>query len=98
MPTPTLHFLNVGEGDCSIIQHGSGHVSVIDVCRARIENLQEMQKGLSSLRAAERGIYGNFNQKRHPVNPIAYMATRGISSVFRFILSHPDMYHLNGIA
>ena len=35
MPKLTFHFLNVKNGDCSIIEHGSGHVSVIDVCNAR---------------------------------------------------------------
>ena len=30
-----VHYLNVKEGDCSIIKHGSGHTSVIDICNAR---------------------------------------------------------------
>jgi beta-lactamase superfamily II metal-dependent hydrolase len=40
---------------------------------------------------------GNFNQKNHPVNPITYMQDRGISSVFRFVVTHPDMDHIDGI-
>ena len=32
---PVIHFLNVGEGDCSIIEHNSGHISVIDVSCAK---------------------------------------------------------------
>ena len=28
----TIHFLNVKDGDCSVIEHNSGHVTVIDVC------------------------------------------------------------------
>lgn len=31
----TFHFLNVKNGDCSIIKHVSNHLSVIDVCNAR---------------------------------------------------------------
>ena len=27
-----IHFLNVEEGDCSIIQHNNGHVTMIDIC------------------------------------------------------------------
>ena len=30
----TIHFLNVKEGDCSVIEHNSGRVTVIDVCNA----------------------------------------------------------------
>lgn len=30
-----IHFLNVENGDCSIIKHDSGRLSVIDVCCAR---------------------------------------------------------------
>lgn len=30
-----IHFLNVQNGDCSIIKHGAGRISVIDVCCAR---------------------------------------------------------------
>lgn len=33
-----IHFLNVNEGDCNIIQHGSGRVTVIDVCNGKAEN------------------------------------------------------------
>jgi competence protein ComEC len=29
-----IHFLNVLEGDCNIIQHDSGRISVIDVSNA----------------------------------------------------------------
>ena len=44
-----------------------------------------------------RGVLGNFNQKAHPVNPVAYLEERGIGSIFRFILTHPDMDHMDGI-
>ncbi len=42
-------------------------------------------------------MFGNFNQKDYPVNPILYMKAFGIQSVFRFILTHPDMDHMDGI-
>jgi len=31
MESSTLHFLNVGHGDCTIIEHAGGHVTMIDV-------------------------------------------------------------------
>jgi beta-lactamase superfamily II metal-dependent hydrolase len=94
---PTLHYLNVKQGDCSIIQHVSGHVTVIDVCNAKSESLQEAVVTMRLLKAAERGVLGNFNQKKHPVNPILYMRERSIGSVFRFILTNCDMDHMDGV-
>ena len=46
---------------------------------------------------ATRAVQGNFNQKAYPVNPVAYLEERGIGSIFRFILTHPDMDHMDGI-
>ena len=40
---------------------------------------------------------GNFNQKAYPVNPIDYVRPFGIASVLRFVLTHPDMDHMDGI-
>jgi beta-lactamase superfamily II metal-dependent hydrolase len=92
----TIHFLNVKEGDCSIIQHNSGHVSVIDVCNAKFaEPLAEALKAY--LAKIDRGLTGNFQQKKYPVNPISYMREHGITDIFRYIQTHPDMDHMDGI-
>ena len=92
----TIHFLNVKEGDCSIIKHNSGHTTVIDVCNAEpIEPLQEAL--METMAKSERGISGNFQQKKYPVNPISYMNDHGISSIFRYVQTHPDMDHMDGI-
>lgn len=41
---------------------------------------------------------GNFNQKKHPVNPINYMKKYIIGkNIHRFILTHPDMDHMDGL-
>lgn len=99
----TFHFLNVKDGDCSIIEHGSGHVSVIDVCNARKETqlLSFLESYLlqksAEMTAAASGARKNYGQKAHPVNPINYLRSHGISSIFRFVLTHPDMDHLDGI-
>jgi competence protein ComEC len=93
---PTIHFLNVKEGDCSVIQHNSGHVSVIDVCNAKqVQLILEALQG--QLATTERGISGNFQQKNYPVNPISYLRGHGITNVFRYIQTHPDMDHMDGI-
>jgi beta-lactamase superfamily II metal-dependent hydrolase len=91
-----VHFLNVKEGDCTWIKHADGKITVMDVCNAK-----SIAKGLLasrlSLESATTKVAGNFNQKAHPVNPIKYMQDHGVSSVFRFILTHPDMDHMDGI-
>lgn len=92
----TIHFLNVNDGDCAVIEHNSGHVTVIDVSNAKTpESLMEAMS--AKFAKAERGITGNFQQKKFPVNPISYMHDHGISSIFRYIQTHPDMDHMDGI-
>jgi beta-lactamase superfamily II metal-dependent hydrolase len=97
---PRVHFLNVNDGDCSIIEHLSRHITVIDVSSA--EKVGEPVLHMSfaeSLRQYSKsaGVMGNFNRSQYPDNPIAYMKDRGLTSVFRFISTHPDMDHLDGI-
>ena len=90
-----IHFLNVDEGDCTIIQHDNGKVTMIDICCGNIET--EETNALFSANEALGGIKGNFHQKEHPNNPIAYLKKRGISSIFRYIQTHPDMDHMDGL-
>jgi len=97
---PTVHFLNVSAGDCSIIQHASGHVSMIDVCDGNLADPDES----ASARALLKSLVGkggdgscNCQMAEYPTNPIPYAKSLGISSLFRFILSHPDMDHMDGL-
>lgn len=86
-----IHFLNVLEGDCSWIQHLSGHNTIIDVCNARKEEKEKIFESFSTKNM------GNHHQKEHPINPIEYFHKFNLSGIFRFILTHPDMDHLDGI-
>ncbi|MBA4064837.1 MAG: hypothetical protein C0501_14210 [Isosphaera sp.] len=105
---PRVHFLNVNDGDCSIIEHLSGHVTVIDVSAAKkpaekvaaaTANYSMLESILKSFSEHSKtaGVYGNFNRSEYPDDPIAYLKDRGLTSVFRFISTHPDMDHLDGI-
>ncbi|WP_048512130.1 hypothetical protein [Chryseobacterium sp. FH2] len=102
---PRIHFLNVLEGDCNIIQHDNGHVTVMDVSNAANDQwtLQEQQVRNSverrDMQARNFVPDGkrNFRQKHSPDNPIDYLKKYGITDIFRFIISHPDMDHLDGI-
>lgn len=82
-----VHFLNVNEGDCTWIEHPSNNNTVID-----ISNGQKLGRIVESV-----SMYGNYNQKNHPVNPIEYFKNHGMKKIFRFILTHPDMDHMDGI-
>lgn len=95
---PIVHYLNVKDGDCSIIKHGSGHITVVDVCNARKQVPLEEARKQALRKAIEKAAgSGNHNQKAYPENPIEYMRSFGYSSVFRFVLTGPDMDHMDGI-
>ncbi|MEJ1362743.1 MAG: hypothetical protein RPU34_17010 [Candidatus Sedimenticola sp. (ex Thyasira tokunagai)] len=102
---PRFHFLNVKNGDCSIIEHGSGHVSVIDICNARLE---ENEKALSIFEsvmfqmeseqlAVATSARKNYGQKSNAVNPIRYLRDQGLTDIFRLAITHPDMDHMDGL-
>lgn len=90
-----VHFLNVDEGDCTIIEHDNGDVTMIDVCCGNLE-VGEIEKSFDQI-SANGSIKGNFNQKAHPINPIEYLQELGIKSIFRYIQTHPDMDHMDGL-
>lgn len=93
---PTLHFLNVGQGDCTWIKHSDGKNTVVDICNGRSPSRQPM-RGLLSLLEGPTSLGGNFGQKAYPVNPIEYMRSFGETEVHRFVLTHPDMDHMDGL-
>ena len=102
----TIHFLNVLEGDCNIIQHDSGRVTVMDVSNAYNDEDTEEEKAVKVSKEREEMRNRthvpfdkkNYNQKKAPDNPIDYLKNNlKINNIFRFIISHPDMDHLDGI-
>lgn len=95
---PRVHFLNVGDGDCSIIQHESGNVSMIDICNGNTPALTfEDATRRAEIYLSNALKKSNFNMKELPTDPIAYCQRLGIGKIFRFILTHPDMDHLDGL-
>src|ERR1041385_3238912 len=101
-----IHFLNVLEGDCNIIQHDSGRISVIDVSNAyNAEDTEEEKRVKASKERADMrkrtqvpSDKVDYKQKENPDNPIDYLKENiGTNGIFRFIITHPDMDHLDGI-
>jgi competence protein ComEC len=99
-----VHFINVDPGDCSIIEHNSGRVTMIDICDGFTpEEITEAIKSSAFdsgpwLKAVEKSANGNFQMKNSITNPVEYLSSLGITSIFRFILSHPDMDHMDGLS
>jgi beta-lactamase superfamily II metal-dependent hydrolase len=95
MPDPKVHFLNVRKGDCFLIERPSGRLTMIDICCGNMTETERMIAAM--LEKIEAKPRGNFRMCKQPTNPIEYMAHMGLSDVFRFILTHPDMDHMDGI-
>jgi len=111
-----VHLLNVGEGDCTIIEHDSGRRSMIDICSGNyndhrlgmnlrtairdpmaVINSREDVSLRSGMKAAISNSFGNYGMKNKPTNPVLYLESKLVSrEIFRFILTHPDMDHMDG--
>lgn len=102
----TIHFLNVLEGDCNIIKHDSGRITVMDVSNAYNDIDTDEEKKVKAseerknrrLRTQVPSDKKDYKQKLTPDNPISYLKKIvKTKDIFRFIISHPDMDHLDGI-
>lgn len=107
------HFLNVGRGDCTIIQFPSGRVGVVDIDNLRVLDPETRAEALADYRstasyqlAKARGeplrfLEQQFLQKEEErlTDPLAYYDTHigKYIDIFRFIVTHPDMDHMTGL-
>jgi beta-lactamase superfamily II metal-dependent hydrolase len=107
-----VHFLNVGQGDCTIIQFPSGRVGIVDIDNLKVldvdtarEMLETYHQSMDFLIRAQRypkevldeAFLRGVNQQL--TDPLAYY-DRWIGwnqDIFRFIATHPDMDHITGL-
>ncbi len=87
-----VHLLKVGDGDCTIIEHASGRVTVIDICGGN-QQPETLEETIAKILYKPQG---NFAMCKDPTNPVQYLKDIGVTNIFRFILTHPDMDHLDG--
>lgn len=87
-----FHFLNVGKGNCTIIEfppdkdYTYGRLSVIDIDDSR------------SISDRDKLYMENIEKKAKLTNPVDYIVNYfKEEEIFRFILTHPDMDHMSGI-
>jgi beta-lactamase superfamily II metal-dependent hydrolase len=107
-----VHFLNVGHGDCTVIEHPSGRITVIDINNGSELDPSTEQELLSRYhvdgsradiyRALGYGIGPLLEQAGYDIkltNPIEFLTTgfRG-KSIWRYVQTHPDMDHMRGIS
>jgi beta-lactamase superfamily II metal-dependent hydrolase len=90
-----VHVLNVGRGSCTVIASPSGRATMIDINdggKLRPEEYEAIKQ--SSLLLAEARIK---KEEQLLDDPIDWFKAHVGTSMWRFILSHPDMDHLSGI-
>lgn len=107
MDSTKIHFLNVGHGDCTIIEHASGRLTMIDVnnsktlpeddevalAEAQGLSLAQFRVGTAYLRSWEEYYQSLL------VDPRDYWRTNFEGRMlFRYIQTHPDMDHMSGLA
>lgn len=112
-----IHILNVGHGDCAIIKHASGRITMIDINNGQTydpDSERELAEAKVIRRSVltERQLFANrigasFSAQQiasggyaaELTDPVAYFKTHFPGqSIFRFILTHPDLDHLRGLS
>lgn len=104
-----IHFLNVGHGDCTLIEFPSGRKALVDINNSKIIDDETKSELVSE--AANYSIHfegATFHENERiiknavkfvdPIDPIDYLEENLTDlSLFRFILTHPDMDHMSGL-
>ncbi len=107
-----IHFLNVGHGDCTVVEHPSGNVTVIDINNGTDIDPKSARELAESFGAGARSIEINemIGLKRmralveagydiELTNPIEYLyKILNGRSIFRYIQTHPDIDHMRGLS
>jgi competence protein ComEC len=108
-----IHFLNVGHGDCTVIEHPSGHLTMIDINNSQDYDedtfkqltADEMWKSYGVTAGTGSYMFEAFAKdevmkraKRELSDPIAFMKIKYPGrSLFRYIQTHPDLDHMRGL-
>lgn len=109
-----IHFLNVGHGDCTVIEHASGHLTMIDINngddldstsaseiagQTASQYDDQMIPLANILKLNKAGILKEAGYDVSLTNPIQFLADNYYGRpLFRYIQSHPDLDHMRGLA
>lgn len=107
MDSTKIHFLNVGHGDCTIIEHPSGRLTMIDINNsATLPQDDEValaeSKGISLSQFRTGTTHSKSWEEYYQsllVDPREYWrANFDGRLLFRYFQTHPDMDHMGGLA
>jgi competence protein ComEC len=107
-----IHFLNVGHGDCTIVQFPSGRIAMIDINDSGLldeDTEDELGRKMDTLGPSIYRVLGLdlpelLKKKLQEYittkieDPVRYFTANFGTSIFRYIQSHPDMDHMSGLA
>lgn len=111
MSSTKIHILNVGHGSCTLIEHASGHVTMIDInngsdidetsfeeIASQLGNSQFDQLVGTILSENRQSFLESKGYDIELTNPIDYLQ-KNIpgNSIWRYIQSHPDLDHMRGL-
>ena len=103
-----MHFLNVGHGDCTVIKHHSGRLTMMDInngdeldpsTEEEVRTIRNRNALIASLVMGS----GATQTMESPglaelTNPVEFIkAQYPGQSLFRYIQSHPDLDHMRGL-
>lgn len=108
-----IHFLNVGQGDCTIIDFPSGRLALVDINNCKTLDATTRDEVLAQYRAtrANQSLTGlasllgvvleqNYlkDEEAKTTDPIAYLDHWYPGrDFFRVVITHPDMDHMTGL-
>lgn len=103
-----IHFLNVGHGDCTIIKFDSKRIAMIDINNSKVLDEDSRREIARRFGYSDEllTLYEYLRVKPDKIkkyeetltDPVEYYQKKfGEESIFRFILTHPDMDHMTGL-
>lgn len=108
-----IHFLNVGHGDCTLIEHESGNLTMIDICNGDELDEEDAAEVADELGISAEGMMNYVGStlltpyeilkaagyNRELINPVElFQKLYGNRSIFRYIQTHPDLDHMRGLS
>ena len=107
-----VHFLNVGHGDCTIIKHPSGRLSMIDINTSQDYDAESFRELMAEQVQKVSNPFSPYNPlldalarldaldkaKDELTDPIDFLQrVYPGERLWRFILTHPDLDHMRGL-
>jgi hypothetical protein len=108
-----IHFLNVGHGDCTVIEHANGNLTMIDINNgsgidddsfddliAELAPARRLEFAIRKARGeSEESLLKAAGYKLELCNPVGFLSDRFPGRpIFRYVQSHPDLDHMRGLA